>query len=415
MGYRLLIARRYLASRRQVSFISVITSISIAGVALGVAALIVVLSVMNGFYDVVRDLLVSLDPHVRIVSAGSEGIAADSIPALSALALAMPHVEEAAAYVEGKALLMHEGQSEANRVVVVRGVDPATYKRVQPARGTFSLDERGIVIGMGLGERLGLMPRTETRPGGRIALFSAAGMGQMLTRRFFAPPPLERFEVRGHFMLEPAYDNTHVFVGLADAQRLFRMRGAVSGVELRLDDLDRAAATGRSLERALDPARYQVQSWYDLQKSLYDVMQLEKWGASIVLILITVVAAFNIVGSLSMVVIEKRRDIGVIRAMGASREDIRQIFLLEGALIGALGAGIGFALGLALVLAQHFFGLVPLIGAESFVIDAYPVSLRLLDLVVIGAVSFGLCLLASLYPAFRAARLEPARAVQAHR
>ncbi len=414
MGYRFLIARRYLASRRQVSLISVITSISIAGVALGVAALITVLSVMNGFYDIVRDLMVSLDPHVRVVSAASGSMEAEGVSDLAAAALNLPHVVEVTAYVEGKALLMHEGQSEANRVVIVRGVDPATYKRMDAARGSFDLDNRGAVIGLGLGERLGLMPRTDEQPGGQIVLFSAAGIGQMLTR-FFAPLPLERFEVRGHFMLEPTYDNTHVFVSLADAQRLFQAEDAVTGVELRLDDLNNAAATRRELEQALGSTRYKVQTWYDLQKSLYDVMRLEKWGASAVLILIMVVAAFNIVGSLSMVVIEKRRDVGVMQAMGISRQGIWRIFLLEGALIGALGAGIGFAVGLALVLAQKYYEFVPLLGAESFVIDAYPVSVRTLDLVVIGGVSFGLCLLAALYPAYRASRILPARAVQMNR
>ncbi len=414
MAYRVLVARRYLASRRQVTLISVLTSVSIAGVALGVASLIVVLSVMNGFYDVVRGLMVSLDPHVRIVSAAGDGIDAASVPALSAQALAMPHVEEAAAYVEGKALLLHEGSQETNRVVIVRGVDPATYGRMQPVRGSFDLEDQGIAIGLGLGERLGLMPRTGARAGSHIALYSAAGIAQSFTR-LFAPPQVERFEVRAHFMLEPSYDNTHVFVGLTSAQRLFQMRDAITGIELRLDDLDHAVTTGRVLEATLDPGRYEVQTWYDLQQSLYDVMRLEKWGASIVLILITLVAAFNIVGSLSMVVIEKRRDIGVLRAMGAARADIRRIFLLEGALIGALGAGIGFAAGLALVYVQHTFALVPLLGAESFVINAYPVSVQALDLVAIGGVSFGLCLLAALYPALRAARLEPARAVQAHR
>jgi len=414
VGYRLLIARRYLASRRQVSLISVLTGISIAGVALGVMSLIVVLSVMNGFFDIVRDLLVSLDPHVRIESVHGGGIAAAEVPVLTSAATALPQVEEVAAYVEGKALLMHEGQGESNRVVIVRGVDPDTYKRVVPARGSFGVDGRGVVIGLGLGERLGLMPRTDQRPGGQIALLSAAGIGQMLTR-FFAPPALEQFEVRGHFMLEPTYDNTHVFIGLPDAQRLFHTREAVTGIELRLDDLNQAAATQRALQAVLDPARYRVQTWYDLQKSLYDVMRLEKWGASIVLILITIVAAFNIVGSLSMVVIEKRRDIGVLKAMGMRRREIRRIFLLEGALIGALGTGIGFLLGLSLALAQQHFALVPLFGAESFVIDAYPVSIHVLDLVIIGTVSSGLCLLAALYPAHRASRLLPARAVQAHR
>ena len=167
--------------------------------------MIIVLSVMNGFYDIVRNLLVSLDPHVRIESAGSRSIPSGEVPELSAVALGLPHVEEVAAYVEGKALLMHAGTSEANRVVIVRGVDPTTYRRVEPARGSFSVEDRGIVIGMGLGERLGLMPSTSERDGSEVALYSAAGMGQMLTR-FFAPPPLERFEVRGHFMLEANYD-----------------------------------------------------------------------------------------------------------------------------------------------------------------------------------------------------------------
>ena len=414
MAYTFFIARRYLASRRKISLISVITSISVAGVALGVAALITVLSVMNGFYDVVRDLLVSLDPHVRIISADADGIDASVVPSLSESSLALPHVEEVAAYVEGRALLVHEGQREANRVVIVRGVDPDTYKRVSPARGSFDLENRGAVIGLGLGERLGLFPRTEDEEGSQIALFSAAGMGRMLTR-LFAPPPLDRFEVRGHFMLEPTYDNTHVFVGLAEGQRLFQMEGAVSGVELRLDNLDHASATRDELEQILDPKKYQVQTWYDLQKSLYDVMRLEKWGASIVLILIIIVAAFNIVGSLSMVVIEKRRDVGVLQAMGASRRDIGRIFLLEGALIGFLGSGIGFIVGLSVVLAQKYFDLVPLLGAESFVIDSYPVSIHLIDLFVIGTVSFGLCVLAALYPSRRASSLTPAQALQSGR
>ena len=186
-------------------------------------------------------------------------------------------------------------------------------------------------------------------------------------------------------------------------------------MELRLDNLDRAEQTKRSLEQALGEGDYRIQTWYDLQQSLYDVMRLEKWGASAVMILIIVVAAFSITGALSMVVIEKRRDIGVLQAMGASARDIRRIFLQEGALIGLLGAGIGFVVGLGVVLLQQEFALVPLIGADSFIIDAYPVSVRALDLVVIGGVSFGLCMLAAVYPAWRAARVMPARAVQAHR
>ncbi len=418
--------------------ISVITGISIAGVALGVAALIVVLSVMNGFYDIVRELLVSLDPHVRIVSAERQGIAAPNTPgepatpqpeerglvgveALMDLALSTPHVEHAAAYVEGKALLVHEGNGEANVVLIVRGVDPATLQGVsdvvgQTGYGSFSLERHdgqpGLVMGMSLGQRLALAPGTGS--GSRVALLSAPAIERMLTL-VFGVPHLSQFEVRGLYQLETTYDNTHVFIGLEEAQRLFRMGKTVSGVELRLDDLEHAGAVKAALQQHLDPAQFTVHTWYDLQKSLYDVMRLEKWGASIILILIVVVAVFNIIGSLTMVVIEKRRDVGVLQAMGVSRRNIRRIFLLEGVLIGVLGGGIGFVVGLSLSLAQKYFALVPLLGAESFMIDAYPVSIRLFDLVLIGTVSFALCVLASLYPAARAAAIEPAHAVQMDR
>ncbi len=427
-------------SRKQVTLISIITGISIAGVALGVAALIVVLSVMNGFYDIVRELLVSLDPHVRIVSAEGRGIAAletrveqaAALPqaeerplagaeALMDLALAIPHVEHAAAYVEGKALLVHEGNGEANVVVIVRGVDPATLQGVsdvvgQTGYGSFSLERRdgqaGLVMGMNLGQRLALAPGSGS--GSHVALLSAPAIERMLTM-VFGVPHLSRFEVRGFYQLEGTYDNTHVFIGLEEAQRLFRMDDTVSGVELRLDDLNHAGAVKAALEQHLDPARFTVHTWYDLQKSLYDVMRLEKWGASIILILICIVAAFNIIGSLTMVVIEKRRDIGVLQALGVSRRNIRRIFLLEGVLIGVLGAGVGSVIGLSLSLMQQYFELVPLLGAESFLIDAYPISIRLFDLAVIGTVSFALCVLASLYPAARAAAIEPAHAVQMDR
>ena len=419
MDFRLRIARRYLASRKQVTLISVITGISISGVALGVAALIVVLSVMNGFYDIVRDLLVSLDPHVRITSTEGRGLSgADS---LMAVALELEHVEHASAYVEGKALLMHEGSGEANKVVIVRGVDPETLQGVsdvveQTGYGAFDLvrkeGEPGLVMGMSLAQRLAIVPGTEKSSG--VALLSAPGIERMLTQ-VFGVPPIARFDVRGLFHLEDAYDESHVFISLDEASRLFRMGNSVSGVELRLDDLNRADAVKAALQQQIDTDRFTVSTWYDLQKSLYDVMRIEKWGASAILILISVVAAFNIVGSLTMVVIEKRRDVGVLQAMGVSRKDVRRIFLFEGVLIGLIGTGLGFAVGLSLALVQKYLGLVPLLGAESFMIDAYPVSIRLFDLVLIGGVSFGLCVLASLYPAARAAAIEPAHAVQMDR
>jgi lipoprotein-releasing system permease protein len=421
VDYRLQIARRYLFSRRDVSLISIITGISMTGVTLGVAALIVVLSVMNGFYDFVRDLLVSIDPHVRVVSEGRQGVGnADS---LLSVVRGLDGVVAASPYVEGKALLLHGGEGSANRVVVVRGVDPATMADEQEVVqqtgfGEFDLSTHdgvsGIVLGMSLGNRLGLLPGGTTRSASRIGLLSAPAIEQTLTQ-IFGVPPVRRYEVRGLFEMQAAYDQSHVFVSLDEAQRLFQTGRRVTGIDVRLDDLDRAGEIKAQLRARLDAAQFEtpfeVQTWYDLQKSLYDVMRIEKWVASAILMLIVVVAAFNIVGSLTMVVIEKRRDVGVLRAMGVSKSNIRRIFLTEGALIGAIGTGFGLVLGLGLALLQKHFNLVPMAQAESFMIDAYPVAIRPMDVALVATVSFALCVLAALYPASRASAIEPARAV----
>lgn len=405
MNYRLFIARRYLHSRQRIPLVTIISGISMVGVAVGVAALIVVLSVMNGFYDVVRDLLVSMDPHVRIVAEPGGGLSQEDADRIAGQARQIPQVLSADPYVEGKALLVTATQSEVNRVVVLRGVaDNATGEGL--VAGEFDTSEQGMVMGFSLGQRLGLSPGSENN---RAVLFSAQGLGQMLTR-VFSPPAVREFEVRGLYKLEETYDNTHVFIGIKEAQDLFHLNSAVTGIELRLTDLEQAQQVKQTLEASY-PSGVRVQTWYDLQRSLYDVMRLEKWGASIILVLICVVAAFSIVGSLTMVVVEKKRDIGVLQAMGATSRDIRQLFLVQGGMIGLIGAGTGFVVGLGILLLQKYFQLVPLLGAESFVIESYPVSIQILDLVLILGVSFGLCLIAALYPAWRAARSEPSRAV----
>ena len=417
MDYRLLIARRYLLSRKRVSLISIITGISVAGVSLGVAALIVVLSVMNGFYDFVRDLLISLDPHVRIVSADERGVA--NPDSLEALALTLPQVTNASAYVEGKALLLHTGGADVNKVVIVRGVEQDGWNEMsevveRTGFGSFSLGERegtaGIVLGARLGRRLALVPGGSGEAS-VVGLLSAEAVETMLTQ-IFGRPRVRRFEVRGLYELQEVYDANHVFVDIAEAQRLFRMGSRVSGVELRLRNADRAGAVKRALRRDLSSDRYEIMTWYDLQKSLYDVMVMEKWGASLILALIVVVAAFNIVGSLTMIVIEKQRDVGALQAMGVSKKGVRTIFLLEGALVGVVGTAIGLAIGLTLSVLQKAYELVPLADPESFMIDAYPVSIHAGDVAAIAFVAIGLCIAAALYPAYRAAAVEPAQAVQ---
>ena len=404
--------------------ISIITGISVLGVALGVASLIVVLSVMNGFSDVVRGLMIGLDPHIRIVSA--EGRSFDQSDSLVHQVLAHPEVDNAASYVQGKSLLLHDGMSDMNRVIIVRGMDEERIgdvsNVVEKTRiGDFDVDRTdgppGMVIGLSLAQELDIFPnidpgeiRSTVNQDTRVQLLSAPGIERMISNIFASPASV--FDVKGVFEMEPTYDETHVFVSLQEAQRLFNLRGQVSGVEIKLANIDDAERIKQELAAYVDTDKFEIKTWYDLQKSFYDVMELEKWGAALILALIVVVAAFNIIGSLTMVVIEKRHDIGVLKAMGVSKRGIRQVFLYEGALIGVIGTGIGLVIGLGLSLGQKYFSLIRLASAESFILDAYPVSIEVFDVSLIVFVSMALCLSSAIYPAYRAASIEPAVAVQ---
>ncbi|NNE45267.1 MAG: FtsX-like permease family protein [Rhodothermales bacterium] len=416
MDFRLFIARRYLVGRKRLTLISIITGISTVGVTVGVAALIIVLSVMNGFFDFVRDLLVSVDPHVRIEAVQGRGI--PSPDSVRQVALAIPGVVTATPYVQGKALLAYEGETETAKVVLVRGIDPGQFSSEDEVDrtgfGSFNLEREdglsGMVIGIGLARRFGLSPKSGSLDASRLGLLSAPELERRITQPF-AGFHVPRFEVRGVYDLESGNDESRVYIAISEAQRLFRTGKSVTGIEIRLDDLEKAAAVKSQLQARLPSDRFAVSTWYDLQRSLYSVMKLEKWAATLILALIIVVAAFSIVASITMVVLEKRRDIGVLQAMGVSRKDIAWIFRLEGLLIGITGTIAGLVLGLGMSLAQKYLELVPLVGADSFLLRAYPVSIRVWDVAGVAAIALLLCVVASLYPASRAASVQPAVAV----
>lgn len=415
----LFIARRYLFSRRQVTLITLLTGLSVAGVALGVAALIVVLSVMNGFYSFARDLLVSLDPHVRIEAEGPMRFtASDSI---LSVVQGLPAVAAASRYAEGKALLsVASAFEQTHQIVMVRGVEAEARQGLGVGSdagflGDFSLGRDsvsgrpGLVMGANLARRLGATVAFQQFEGSMVSLLSARSLEQALAAPLM-PPQRVPFMVRGLVETASVYDDPYVFIGLDEARRLFGMRDALSGIEVRLHNLDGADAVQRTLQSQLPG--YRVSTWYDLHRALYDVMRLEKWGASLILFFIIVVAAFNLVGSLQMVVLEKRRDIGVLAAMGLSASRIRKLFVVEGALIGLIGTSVGVLLGVSLALAQAKYGLVPLGGGpDAFLLQYYPSELRLSDVFAVAGAAFGLCVVASLYPAHRASRIPPAQAV----
>jgi lipoprotein-releasing system permease protein len=417
MDYRLRIARRYLVSRKRFSLISVISGISIAGVTIGTAMLIIVLSVLNGFFDLVRDLLVSFDPHIRVVAVDSRGF--EPQKSLYQTLSQTKYVQHVLPYAEGKAQLLYDVGNHETKIVIVRGLDKQHLTTGLPLKektnvGQFNVDAvngfGGMVIGEALGNYLGVFPQNNTPDAKTVQLRSAAAIEQSVQN--FGLMSFPQYKVRGLFRIDPRYDESHVFIDLKEAQKLFLLGNRISGIELRLDNLDHAEKVKQDLENRLDKQKYKVQTWYDLQKSLYDTMRLEKWGATLILTLIILVAAFNIIGSLTMIVIEKRRDLGILQAMGASKKDIRTIFLMEGALIGGFGVAFGLLIGLGAVFLQDRFKLVKLSNAESFLIQAYPVALQWNDVLMIAVGVLLLCMLSTLYPAYRAAQTEPAKAVK---
>ncbi|MCX7906988.1 MAG: ABC transporter permease [Bacteroidetes bacterium] len=414
MNYRVLLARRYLFSPRRWRFISVLSGISVLGVAIGVTMLIVVLSVFNGFYTLVRDLLLSFDPHVRLVPA--QGPYLREVARWRALAEGAPYARQVSPYIEGKALLLYG--SGPGRVVLVRGLDPRALPpgltpdlgpglRAPASAGllTPSGAPPPVLVGLSLASEMGFFR------GDTVHLLGTAGVAEALARLGLpAPRP---FRVMGLYEIYRVFDQAHVFTSLEAARSLLRFpEGAASGIEMRLSDPDRAREVQRWLEARLGDAPVRVETWYDLQRTLYEVMALEKWASYLILSLIIGVAALNILGSLTLLVLEKRREIGLLMALGASARDVRRLFLYAGLWIGIIGGICGLVLGWGLCELQARYGLVRLKGADAFLVEAYPVRVEWFDVGVILLGAWLLCLLAAWYPAWRAGRIWPAEALR---
>jgi len=400
------ISSRYLFSRKHVSLISILTGISIAGITIGTALLIIILSVFNGFFDVIRGFLLSFDPDIRIEMADARVMSQS--PEFLEEVSAHPDILEITPFIDGK--VMFAFSDGRNEVVNARGVESGGYIRLNELensvkRGVFDLsvqDNRpGIVISEALSNRFRI------DPGDEVALLSTTGMRRALTQ--FTAPRASRFQVRGSYTIQQILEGDVVYIDILAAQRLFNMQNQVTGFDLKLTDTDIASRVKGDLQEILGE-EYLVSSWYDLQKPLYDVMALEKWGSYVILMLIIFVAALNIVGSLTMIVLQKRKDIGILISMGMSKKKIKQIFRMQGLQIGLIGCGIGGALGLGLAIAQQQFGMVKL--SSAFIISAYPISINPWDIFLVMGATMFLCLAASWYPSIRASEVEPADAVR---
>ena len=400
------IARRFLFSKKHISLISTLTGISITGVTIGTALLIVVLSVFSGFYEVIKGFLLQNDPDIRI-----ESVASDSFlytQDMQRQLAGIPEINSRASYVEGKALLTFNRQTD--KVVSVRGINPEEYFQVNNLKqsvqeGEVDLQVRNKKPGMLVNTQL--MTELGLSIGDEVALLSADGMRKSLTQ--FSMPRTYRFEIRGTYSRLEITQSPAVFIDIQAAQRLFEMRNQISAIDIRLNNTDQADELKASLNKSLG-SDYEISTWYDLQRPLYDVMYIEKWGSYLVLMIIVIVAVLNIIGSLTMIVIQKNRDIGVLLTMGFTPSDIKKIFVRQGFYIGLIGCGIGGGLGLLLSWLQKEFGLIEL--SNAFIINAYPVSINAVDVSIVLVGSLVLCLLASWYPARRASQVEPADAIR---
>lgn len=400
------IARRYLFSGQRITLLSVLTWLSIAGVTVGTALLIAILSVFNGFYDVIHGMLQAQDPDIRIEHRSKQTFRysydlVDPLQELEGVASVTP-------YLSGKSMLTR-GQGESE-VVTVRGVDPETFLQVNPIdthleSGSIDLEVRdgrpGIIISRSLQRRYRL------REGDELVLLSASGMRRALTQ--FSAPRTARFQVRGVFSLQEITPGDQLLMDLEAAQRLFGARDQINGLDLALSRPEQADQVRNRILQKVGPD-WSVQTWYDLQRPLYDVMELEKWGSYFILMIIVLVAVLNIVGSLTMLVLQKRRDIGILRTMGMTSGQIGHIFRVQGLLIGLIGSILGGGAGLLLVTLQDRLGLISL--SSSFILDAYPVALHGTDVALVLGGSMLLCLAASWYPSRRAAAIDPAEAVR---
>ncbi len=405
-GVELFIARRYLLSKRKVRFVNTIGVVSFAGITVGVAALLIALSVFNGFSSVVTNVLVGFDPHVRVETQGT--FSAERYREMTDVFLSTPGVQAFSPFVSGKAMIVARS---FNRVVWLRGVEPARIAAVSGLRdhlilGTLdfgdSLGGNGIVVGLTLADRLGIVV------GDEVSVISPYGFQAALS---LGSPEMTTFRVQGIFESDNKdYDASYAYIGIGRAQRLFHCPGMYSGVDLRAGALAQSDAIKAALQRRL-PAGTTVSTWYDLHRSLYDVMRIERWAAYVFLSVIVLVATFNMLGSLTMTVMEKKRDIAVLRAMGMPERSVTRVFMVEGMLIGLAGTIAGIGLGLGVLWAQityHFFPLDPSI----YIIPAIPGEIRWMDFAVIAAASLGLSFLAAWYPATRAARTRPAESLR---
>ena len=409
--YELFIGLRYTRAKRRTHFISFISGVSMLGIALGIAALITVMSVMNGFEKEIRARILGAAAHLQMMG-GDAGVA--DWEGLSRVARAHPEVTASAPFVQAQGLL---STGSSVRGVFVRGVVPeledkvADFSKHMVAGSLEALKPGGfgIVIGVGIARALQL------RVGDRVTLISP--QGQVTPAGLM--PRLKQFTVVGIFALDHnEFDSALALARMEDAQVLYRMDGNVSGVRLKVADIDAAPRIAREIARNV-PSEIFLTDWTQQNVNYFRAIQIEKRMMFIILTLIIAVAAFNLVSTLVMVVTDKHPDIAILRTLGASPGSVMKIFVVQGAVIGIVGTLLGVVIGVLMALnidtvvpaVERAFGF-QILSREVYYISELPSDLHWSDVWSVAVVSLVLAFVATLYPSWRAARVNPAEALR---
>ncbi|NWF92548.1 MAG: lipoprotein-releasing ABC transporter permease subunit [Syntrophaceae bacterium] len=413
MKYEWFIGLRYLKAKRKQAFISIITVISIAGVTVGVMALIVVLAVMSGFEKTLKERILGTHAHLVLLKVGQEGM--DDYEEVARKVERVKGVVSAAPFILNQVMLSSESNVSG---VVLKGIDPDRVGKVtELAKNlkTGRLEELkkgeppGIIVGAELAKHLSVSVNDTVQVISPLGTMTPMGV----------MPKMKRFRVAGTFysgMYE--IDNTLAYISLESAQKFFGLGAHVTGIEIKTDDIYGVKQIGREVRREMGLS-FWTKDWMEMNRNLFSALKLEKIAMFIILVLIVLVAAFNIISTLMMVVMEKNKDIAILKAMGAPSRGILKIFVIEGLVIGVLGTLLGTILGLSIALnletvtgfVEHLFGF-KILASDVYYIDKLPSQVNPMDVGMIVFTAILISLLATVYPSWRASRLDPAEALR---